>query len=218
MNQLRIYGISASRAIRPLWTACELGINFDHSPQHYRGGATRSAEFLAINPNGHIPVVTEVRDGKSITVWESMACALYLADTYGKADGTDISPASPAEKADALRWVFWVVTEVEKDALSVLMHRLAMPEEERRTEIAEAAEKRLKIPLGILEQHLRHQQEHKQNMLAGTRFTIADLCVASVLSWARAADQAFWDAYPTTQGWLRSCLARPAHKQARALP
>jgi len=82
MNQLRIYAIAASRALRPLWTACELAIDFEHIPQGYRHGATRNPAFLEVNPNGHIPVLTEIRGGTLRKAWESMACSLYLADVY----------------------------------------------------------------------------------------------------------------------------------------
>ena len=54
---LRIHGIPASRAIRPLWVATELGLNFEHIQTDYKGGGTRTPEFLALNPNGHIPVL-----------------------------------------------------------------------------------------------------------------------------------------------------------------
>ena len=58
---LKIYGIGASRASRPLWAALELGLQFEHLPIHYQGGATRTSEFLALNPNGHIPVLEDAR-------------------------------------------------------------------------------------------------------------------------------------------------------------
>ena len=218
MNQLTIYGTSASRAIRPLWTACELAIDFQHLPQPYHGGATRNPAFLAINPNGHIPVLTDFGDGETITVWESMACSLYLSQTYGKADGVDLSPANRAEHAQALRWAFWTVTEIEVDALSSLMHRKAMPEAERRIALAEAAEKRLSAPLSVLEQHLSSQKACGSSYISGSRFTIADLCVASVLSWVRFADHEFWKAFRKCQAWLGECLGRIAYKRARALP
>ena len=73
---LTIYGIPASRAIRPLWAACELGLSFRHVSLPYEGGATRTADFLALNPNGHIPVVVDERPeapGGRVVVWESMA-------------------------------------------------------------------------------------------------------------------------------------------------
>ena len=43
---LKIYGIGASRAARPLWTALELGVQFEHMATPYAGGATRTPEFL----------------------------------------------------------------------------------------------------------------------------------------------------------------------------
>ena len=70
---LKIYGTSASRAARPLWVAQELGLEYEHIPLPYLGGATRTPEFLRLNPNGRIPVV----DDNGVQVWESMACALY---------------------------------------------------------------------------------------------------------------------------------------------
>jgi glutathione S-transferase len=124
---LTIHGITASRAIRPLWVAAELGLTFEHVPTPYQGGATRTPAFLALNPNGHIPVVIDHRPEGEVVVWESMACALYLARHHGPADGASLTPATPREDAEALRWSLWTVNEVEKDALTVLMHRLAMP-------------------------------------------------------------------------------------------
>ena len=80
----------------------------------YNAGVTRTPEFLAINPNGHIPVVVDERPEGAVTVWESMACALYIARVHGQADGQSITPASPREEAETLRWSFWTVTELEK--------------------------------------------------------------------------------------------------------
>ena len=213
---LKIYGIGTSRAARPLWTALELGVPFEHMATPYQGGATRTSEFLAINPNGHIPVVVDERAEGAVTVWESMACALYIARVHGQADGHSVTPATPREEAEALRWSFWTVTELEKDALTVLMHRMAMPAEQRKPELADQAESRLKVPLAVLEQHLQAQQAKGESFLAAKRFTVADVCVASVVSWIRPAT-ALLASYPSVSSWLHACLERPAQKQARAL-
>ncbi|MDY0106651.1 MAG: glutathione S-transferase N-terminal domain-containing protein, partial [Giesbergeria sp.] len=135
---LTIYGIAASRAVRPLWAATELGLDFEHVATPYQGGATRTPEFQALNPNGHIPVLVDHRPEGDVVLWESMACTLYVARHHGKGDGSDLAPATPREDAEALRWSFWAVTEVEKDALTVLMHRVAMPAGERKPELADA--------------------------------------------------------------------------------
>jgi glutathione S-transferase len=213
---LKIYGIGASRAARPLWTALELGVTFEHIATPYQGGATRTAAFLAINPNGHIPVVVDDRPEGPVTVWESMACALYIARVHGKADGQSITPATPREEAEALRWSFWTVSEMEKDALTVLMHRMAMPPEQRKPELAEQAESRLKVPLAVLEAHLQAQSAQGQAYLAADRFTVADVCVASVASWVRPATGLLAQ-YPAVAAWLKVCLDRPAQAQSRAL-
>ncbi|NMM78616.1 glutathione S-transferase family protein [Acidovorax sp. SRB_24] len=213
---LSIYGIAASRALRPLWTATELGLDFEHVATPYLGGATHTPEFLALNPNGHIPVLVDHRPDGDVVMWESMACALYIARQHGPTDGTSLTPATPREDADALRWSFWAVTELEKDALTVLMHRAVMPPEQRKPALAEAAEKRLRAPLAVLEQHLARQQGLGEAHIAAQRFTVADLCVASVLSWARPAPT-LWPQSPVTSDWLARCLGRPAHHAVRAL-
>lgn len=213
---LTLYGIPESRAIRPLWAACELGLDFGHVPVPFEGGATRTPAFLDINPNGRIPALVDARDDGPVIVWESMACALYLARVHGVPDGMSIVPASPREEAEALRWSFWTVNALERDALTVLMHRVAMPEARRRAELAEQAARRLAPPLSVLEAHLRAQQARGEAHLAAARFTVADLCVASVANWIGAAGMPL-GAWPAVVGWLDGCMDRPAYRAARAL-
>ena len=213
---LKIYGIGPSRAVRPIWTALELGVPFELISTPYAGGATRTPEFLAINPNGHIPVLVDERAEGAITVWESMACALYIARVHGQADGQTIAPATPREEAEALRWSFWTVSELEADALTVLMHRMAMPEDQRKPELADKAESRLKVPLAVLEKSLQDQHAKGEAYLAANRFTVADVCVASVASWVRPA-AALLAQYPAVSAWLHACVERPAQKQARGM-
>lgn len=213
---LKIYGIGRSRAIRPLWAALELDVPFTHIAMPYAGGATRTSEFLTINPNGHIPVVVDELPEGVVTVWESMACALYIARIHGQPDGQSISPANARQEAEALRWSFWAVTELEKDALTSLMHRMAMPAEQRKPELAEQAENRLKVPLAVLEKQLAAQNTRGEGYLAANRFTVADVCVASVAGWILPA-AGLLPQYPAVQAWLNRCLERPAYKQARGL-
>ena len=80
---LKIYGTAASRAARPLWVAQELSLAYEHIALPYVGGATRTPEFLKVNPNGRIPVV----DDDGVLVWESMACTVYLAERFLGSNG-----------------------------------------------------------------------------------------------------------------------------------
>lgn len=214
-RSLTIYGIVASRAIRPLWAAEELGLSYTHEAVSYLNGGARTPAMLALNPNGHVPILKDDRPEGQVIVWESMACALYLARVHGKHDGHDISPANALEEAEALRWSFWSVTEIEKDALTVLMHRLAMPAEQRKPELADAAEKRLAVPFAVLEQHLAACQARGWSWLAADRFTVADVCTCSVAAWAMPAKQ-LMAAFPLTLQWIQRCQARQAHVALRA--
>lgn len=200
---LTLYGIAASRTARPLWLLEETGAPYEHVSHTYVGGNTRTPEFLQLNPNGHIPVL----DDDGVIVWESMAINLYLARKLGG----PLAPANLAEEAEVLRWTFWSVTECEKDALTILMHRVAMPADKRDAALASRAEGALAKPLGVLEAHLAHRP-----YLAGDRFTVADVNVASVLGWAQAAKD-LMASHPTVSDWLRRCLERPAQQKVRQL-
>lgn len=213
---LTIHGIVASRAIRPLWAAAELGVAYEHVPTPFEGGATRTPAFLALNPNGHIPVVIDRRPEGEVVVWESMACALYIARHHGKADGVGIAPATPYEDAQALRWSFWAASEAEADALTVLMHRMVMPADQRKPELADAAERRLAVPFRVIEAELTAARARGHAFLAADRFTLADLLVATVLGWARMSGP-LMQAHPVTAEWLGRCVARPAFAQARGM-
>ena len=211
---LKIYGIAASRASRPLWVAHELALAYEHVPVNYQNGGTRTPEFLALNPNGHIPVVED--DG--VVVWESMACALYLAEHYKGPDGLNLAAQNKAESAEILRWTFWAMTECEKDALTILMHTLLMPADRRKPELAAEAVRRMVGPLRVIEQHMAGSGAGASGRayLAGERFTVADIAVASVLAWLRPAPELL-AACPATDQWLTRCLARPAQLQVRAM-
>jgi glutathione S-transferase len=96
------------------------------------------------------------------------------------------------------------------------MHRMAMPPDQRKPELADQAESRLKVPLAVLEKHLQTQNAHGEAYLAANRFTVADVCVASVASWIRPAG-ALLAQYPSVSSWLQACVDRPAQKQARSM-
>ena len=200
MAQLKIYGVAQSRAYRALWMAHECGVPFDHVQTSNRDG-TRTPEFLAINPNGHIPAI---QDG-DLTLWESMAINLYLARKYGK----DLAPRNVEEEALATQWSFWVMTECEKHVLAVLFHKAFLPEDKRDPQIVESSIAALKAPMAVLNAALEKGKGH----LMGGRFTVADLNVASVFSWLRPAKEAL-EAFPAVSAWLRECLGRPAAKAA----
>jgi len=200
---LKLYGISASRALRPLWLLEELGLAFEHVPLDYRDRAVKAPEYLEMNPNGRVPTLV---DGE-LVLFESMAINLYLASRYGREAG--LWPATVEGEGLAYQWSFWVMTEVESHLLAVLMHRRMLPEPERDPGKLARSEGALRPAFDVLDGVLA-----KRPFLADAHFTVADLDVAAVLSWTRPArfDLGPW---PALAEWLAGCLARPAFDRAR---
>jgi glutathione S-transferase len=201
---LKIYGVARSRAARVLWMAKELGLDYEHVKVDFATGETRRPEHLALNPNGHVPVI----DDDGLILWESMPINLYLAKKYG-AGG--LYPSRLEDEARAWQWSFWGVTEVERPVLTAMMNRAVYPESQRDLAAADAAEKALAQPLGVLDGVLTHTA-----YLLGGNFTVADLNVASILAWARPA-RINMSPFPRVAEWLKNCAERPAASATRQL-
>ncbi len=61
---------------------------------------TQQPEFLALNPNGLVPVLVE----GDFRLWESNAIMQYLV---AKAGGSSLFPEDPTIRADITRWQIW---------------------------------------------------------------------------------------------------------------
>jgi glutathione S-transferase len=197
-----LYGSSKSRAARSLWALEELGVKYDHVP--VAPGEAKSPDNLKRNPNGHIPVLED--DGT--TVWESMAVNLYLAEKYGQ---NSLWPSDLAGRAGAYKWSVWAMTEVEPHLMTILRNRVLNPPDKRDEAAASAAVEAFKGPMKVLDQAL---QGHEY--LLGNSFTVADLNVASVMSWA-AMMRLDLSATPAAQAWMQKCLGREANTKVRKL-
>jgi glutathione S-transferase len=201
MAELKIYGAPASRALRCLWIANELGLDYECVPLKPREEATRATPFLSVNPNAKVPAI----DDGGLKLYESMAINLYLARKHGG----DLAPADIAEEGQALQWSFWVVTEIETPILTALFNLVMRPEGERDAEAAQKSIDSMQKPLAVLDAALAGKE-----YLMGGRFTVADLNVSSVLAWGKIF-RLDLSAYPNVAAWLDRCLGRPAYKAAR---
>jgi glutathione S-transferase len=198
---LRIYGAAKSRAVRTLWMAGELGLSYGHNNYLPRAPETRAPEFLALNPNGRVPVI----DDDGFVLSESMAINFYLAKKHRSA----LYPSDPRLEALALQWSLWETDRLDRQIVNYVRHISDLPQAERKPEIAEAAWKEVVPALDVLETALT-----KSGWLAGPAFSVADLNVAAALYRALAIDLAKW---PHVQAWLNRCWERPAAKRVRAM-
>jgi glutathione S-transferase len=199
---LKLYGTSKSRSARSLWALEELGVKYEHVA--IPTTQAKSSEHLRLNPIGHVPVL----DDDGTIIFESMAINLYLAEKYGK---TSLWPASVEDHGHAYKWSFFGMTELEPHLMTLLMHKLFLPAEQRSDQAVQTATEALKAPLGVLDAALKGR-----DYLLGSSFTIADLNVAAVLSFALYIKFDF-SGTPMLQAWFQKCSGREANVRVRAL-
>jgi glutathione S-transferase len=172
-----------------------LGVEYERVHVDIFDGGTLTDEFAALNPTRTVPVL-ETDDGE--TLIESGAILAYLAE------GTELLPDEPAERAHVMRWLFYEQAQIVP-ALAGLRLRLAAgllaptdARAERRRAAGAAA-------LSVIEGHLGERR-----FLAGERYTIADI---AVYGYVHVADEAGFDlaAYPALSAWIERVESAPGH-------
>ena len=201
---LKLYGIPRSRGIRNIWMAYELGIDFELIEVAPGATGSRKPEYMAINPNGHVPFI----DDDGLILWESLAINLYLARKHGG----PLAPQTLGEEGQAMAWTAWTLTELEPHAAQALYHTVMYPEPERDPAKAAAAIAGVAAPLDVLEAAL----VKGGGWLVGGRFTVADLNAFGAAFYLRGTPQVF-EGKPAIKAWMAACRARPAAARAFAL-
>lgn len=195
---IKIYGSAMSRASRVMWCARELGLDFEHVDVSW--DSLKKPEFLAINPNGKVPGFS---DGK-LNLFESLAINLYLAKKYGTGE---LYPTNIEDEARAFQWTLWAATEVESHLLPSVLVKFGILSD---AAAAKASAERARTPLLVLDQHLKNRE-----WIVGSKFSVVDLNVASVVSFARFGDVDISYA-PHVVAWLDRCLSRQTAPGANA--
>jgi glutathione S-transferase len=103
---LQVLGRASSINVRKvLWTCAEIGVPYEH---HEWGAGTlslQSPEFLALNPNGMVPVIKD----EAFVLRESNTICRYLASRHGR---DDLLPTAAAARARVEQWMDWQATEL----------------------------------------------------------------------------------------------------------
>ena len=160
-------------------------------------GENRTAEFLAKNPDGHVPVL-ELADGKYLP--ESNAILIYLAE------GTPYLPADRLERAEALRWMFFEQHSHEPTIATARwwLHLVKGGRELKTHDIDQWMEHGYQA-LRLMERHLTEQP-----YFVGPRSTVADI---ALYAHTHVAHEGGFDltALPAVRDWLARIAAEPGH-------
>ncbi len=180
----------------------ELGAAFETHAVDIFKGAQHTPEFLALNPNGKVPVLV---DGGT-TVFDSHAILIYLAEKEQR-----FLAKQGAARATTLSWLQFIATGLSPFSGQAVHFLHYAPES-----IAYAKNRYVKE----VERHYRVLEDRlaASKYLAGGEYSIADM---ALWGWARGAAYIFGDAgltaYPHVQALVNSISERPAAVRATKL-
>ena len=169
-------------------------------------GDQYSPDYLKINPNSKIPAITDHDGpgGKPITVFESGAILLYLAEKTGK-----FMPKDTAKKYEMMQWLMVQLTGVGPMFGQWTHFKMFAPKTGNDYSVGRYNSE-LKRLYGVLENRLGQAK-----YLGGDEYTIADI---ATFPWTRNHDAqgVKWDDHPNLARWFKAIEERPAVKAALA--
>ena len=192
---ITVYGFSPSGNCHKVRLLLEqLGREYRWSEVRSDDGSTRTPEFLALNPNGKVPLV-QLDDGRTLT--ESNAILFWLAD------GTVYLPDDAWQRAQALRWMFFEQYSHEPYiAVARFICGWTPLDSPRRAELDKCRE-RGHAALAVMEQHLSTEP-----WFTGPDYGIADI---ALFAYTDVAPHGGFDLspYPAVRDWLARVRKTP---------
>ena len=158
-------------------------------------GETRTPEFLAKNPSGHVPLL-EASPGRYLP--ESGAILWYLAG------GSPLAPDNRIDRAETLQWMFFEQHALEPN-IGAAYFWLALVKGGRDLQ-THALEDWMERGYGALQVMENHLKGH--DYFAANQITVADI---ALYGYTHVADQCDFDlsTFPAIRAWLRRVEAAP---------
>jgi glutathione S-transferase len=156
-------------------------------------GATRTPAFLALNPNGKVPLLV-LEDGRRLA--ESNAILCFLAE------GSPYLPADAWERARTLQWLFFEQYSHEPCiAVARFVRRWLSPTDARQAEVPALLERGARA-LDVMEDHLA-----REPFFSGGAFGIADI---ALFAYTHCAAEGGFDLsrWPHIGAWLERVRAQ----------
>jgi GST-like protein len=182
----------------------ELGVDYRIHPVPIGKGAQFTPEFTAMNPNQKIPVIVDSDgpDGKPLTLFESGAILIYMADKHGQ-----FLPEKGAARYETIQWLMFQMGGV--GPIMGQAHHFRRNEEKVPYAI-ERYTKETRRLWGVLDGRLQNN-----DWLAAGSFSIADI---AVFPWLMRYEWQGIDLeeFPNVQRWYRSMEARPGVQRGLA--
>lgn len=184
----------------------EAGLDYRVVPVHIGRGEQFTPEFLAISPNNRIPAIVDhapADGGAAISVFESGAILLYLADKTGR-----LIPEDLRLRTQTLEWLFWQMGGL--GPMAGQNHHFSQYAPQKIPYAIERYVNETARLYGVLDKRLADRE-----FLAGD-YSIADIAAYPWIVPHERQSQSLGD-YPHLKRWFESIAARPATVRAYAV-
>ena len=194
---LTLYEFSSSGNCYKLRLAMtQLGIAFRRIEKDITRGETRTEDFLAINPNGRIPVLV-TPEGQVLP--ESNAALWYLARE------SQFMPKDAFQQAQVLQWMFFEQYNHEPNIATSRYWIHVLGEREKYAEALLEKQQKGHDALGVMEAHLSGR-----DFFVGSDYSIADI---ALYAYTHVAGQGGFSLanYPAIRAWLKRVEQQPGY-------
>lgn len=202
---ITLYAADTANSSKILIALEELSLSYQAIPIDILSGEQFERPLTELNPNSKIPVIvdTDGPGGHSLTVFESGAILLYLADKTGQ-----LMPTAPAERSEAIQWLMVQMSTVGP-MMGQLIHfaRFAPPGNDYALSRYRSQVRRV---LDVLEHRL-----DGRDWIGAADYSVVDI---ANFPWVRPIKMFLGDeieaAYPRLTEWTVRIAARPAVSRA----
>lgn len=204
--KLHVFPLSP-RAFKVLWAANHLGLDYELSFIDLTKGEHKREEFLALNPNGRMPVLEH--DG--FTLWESNAIVNYLSHLKPEAG---LLPSDMRARLKAVQWQFWDSAHWDPACAVMVFERVV----KKLLKLGEPSAAEIERGQGLFARvaQVLDGQLQKHRYVAGDKLTVADFSVGAALNAAEVAQYPI-EPYRAIQRWHAELKAMPAWSKTAAL-
>jgi glutathione S-transferase len=210
---LQLHYFPGNASLIPHLVLEELGVPFELRHVDRAVAAHKSPEYLALNPNGLIPVLCDPRAGEEggpLVLYETAAICLHLADAHPAAGL--LPTIGSAARAEAYKWLAWLANSVHAALIVYFYPERWADDATAIAQVKAHAQAKVGTLLDLLEAQL---VRHGGPWLLGEAFTVVDPYAFVLCRWTRGFARPA-RSLPAIGRWLDRMQARPAVQRAFA--
>ena len=210
---LQLHYFPGNASLIPHIVLEELGVPFELKFVDRAVAAQKSADYLALNPNGLIPVLVDTAGAGAtspLVLYETLAVCLHLADTHPAAGL--MAPLGSAQRAQAYKRLVWLTNTLQAALIIYFYPERWADDAAAVAQVKAHAEAKVGTMLDQLDAEFAR---HGEPWLLGDEFSLADIYAMVLCRWTRGFGRPARD-LPHLKPWLDRMLERPATQRAFA--